>query len=138
MDLDLAGRVVIVTDASAGIGRATVELLAAAKAAPLSLPKALATEFGSRDVRSNVVSPDPTRTRLWDAPGGFADQLAQQFELEREAVIEHFVTEVRSLSLGRIGTPEDGARVIAFLLSPASAQVTGSEYAVDGGARREI
>lgn len=54
---------------------------AAAKAALLSLSKALATEFGSREVRSNVVSPGPTGTRLWDALGGFADQLAEQFGL---------------------------------------------------------
>jgi len=73
-----------------------------------------------------------------EAPGGFTDQLAEQFELERKAAVEHFVTEVRGLSLGRIGTPEEVARVIAFLLSPASAQITGSEYAVDGGALREV
>ncbi len=104
----------------------------------MSVSKALATEFGGRGLRSNVVSPGPTRTRRWDAPGGFADQLAEQFALEREEAIEHFVTEVRGLSLGRLGTPQDVARVIAFLLAPASAQITGSEYAVDGGALHEI
>jgi len=71
-------------------------------------------------------------------PGGFADQLADQYALEPEAAIEHFVNDVRGLSAGRLGTPEDVARVIALLLSPASAQITGSEYAVDGGARHEI
>jgi len=45
---------------------------------------------------------------------------------------------VRGLSLGKLGSPADVARVIAFLLSPSSSQITGSEYAVDGGALREI
>ena len=89
-------------------------------------------------MRSAVVSPGPTRTHLWDAPGGFADQLAEQFGLEREAAIEHFFNDVGGLSLGWLGTPPDVARVVAFLLSPASGQITGSEYAVDGGALREI
>lgn len=136
--LERGGGVVHVASEAAHLPDPPIVDYAAAKAALLSLSKALATEFGSRGVRSNVVSPGPTRTRLWDAPGGFADQLAEQFGLEREAAIEHFATEVRGLALGRLGKPEDVARVIAFLLSPASAQITGSEYAVDGGALREI
>ncbi len=136
--LEHGGAVVHVASEAAHLPDPAIIDYAAAKAALLSVSKALATEFGSRGLRSNVVSPGPTRTRLWDAPGGFADQLAEQFALEREAAIEHFVTEVRGLSLGRLGTPQDVARVIAFLLAPASAQITGSEYAVDGGALREI
>ncbi|MGW2541695.1 SDR family oxidoreductase [Kitasatospora sp. NPDC001574] len=66
---------------------------AAAKTALLSLSKSLAVEFGPRGVRSNVVSPGPTRTRLWDAPGGFAEQLAEGFGLPVEAAVDHFVRE---------------------------------------------
>jgi NAD(P)-dependent dehydrogenase (short-subunit alcohol dehydrogenase family) len=111
---------------------------AAAKAALLAVSKGVALEFGSHGVRSNVVSPGPTRTRLWDAPGGFADQLAGQFGLERDSAIEHFVRDVRGLATGRPGTPEDVARVIAYLASPLSAQVTGSEWSVDGGALPQL
>lgn len=42
----------------------------------LSLSKSLAIEYGPAGIRSNVVSPGPTRTALFDAPGGFAEQLA--------------------------------------------------------------
>ena len=52
------------------------------------------------------------------ADGGFADQLAEQFDLEPQAAIEHLVNDVRGLSLGKLGSPADVARVIAFLLSP--------------------
>jgi NAD(P)-dependent dehydrogenase (short-subunit alcohol dehydrogenase family) len=111
---------------------------AAAKAALLAVSKGLALEFGPHGVRSNVVAPGPTRTRLWDAPGGFADQLAERFGLDREAAIDHFVRDIRGLATGRPGTPEDVARVIAYLASPVSAQVTGSEWSVDGGALPQL
>ncbi|GAB3894221.1 hypothetical protein GCM10027612_45050 [Microbispora bryophytorum subsp. camponoti] len=41
-------------------------------------------------------------------------------------------------ALGRIGTPEEVAGIIAYLLSPLAAQVTGAEWAIDGGALRQL
>lgn len=48
------------------------------------------------------------------------------------------MTELRPLLTRRIGLPEDVARVIAYLVSPAARQVTASEWAVDGGALRQV
>jgi NAD(P)-dependent dehydrogenase (short-subunit alcohol dehydrogenase family) len=103
------------------------------KAAVLSLSKSLANEFGSKGVRSNVVSPGPTRTPPWDAPGGFGDSLAAEYGLDKEAAIDHFAKVTRKLPTGRLGVPRDVAAAVAFLASPISRQVTGAEHTVNGG-----
>jgi NAD(P)-dependent dehydrogenase (short-subunit alcohol dehydrogenase family) len=106
------------------------------KAAMLSLSKALADEFGPHGIRVNAVSPGPTRTPLWDKPGGFADGLAKQFGLDKEAAIEHFARDVRKLPLQRMGTPEEIASVVLFLTSAQASFVTGAEYTANGGSIR--
>ena len=103
------------------------------KAAMINLNKALANEFGPQGIRANIVSPGPTRTPPWDKPGGFGDSLAAEFGLDKEKAIEHFATEVRKLPLRKLGRPEDVAAAVVFLASDLAAQVTGSEYCVNGG-----
>lgn len=133
-----AGSVVHVTSEAGRLGDPSMVDYAVSKTALLMLNKVLTAEFSSRGVRSNVVAPGPTRTRLWDEPGGFADQLAQQLGLPAEEAVDHFVTQIRRLPSGRLGTPADVAGVIAYLLSSRAGQVTGAEWAVDGGALRQI
>ena len=111
---------------------------AAAKAALLSMSKAIAVEFTPRGVRSNIVSPGPTRTALYNAPGGFGDQAAAALGMDKDAAIHYIVTELRPLLTGRIETAAEVARVVAYLVSSLSGQVTGADWAIDGGALLQI
>jgi NAD(P)-dependent dehydrogenase (short-subunit alcohol dehydrogenase family) len=129
------GRGAIVSIAS-DVGRAPDRFFvdySVSKASVLMLSKALSVEFGPKGIRSNCVSPGPTRTPAWDKPGGFADSLAEEYGLDKDAAIDHFAKEVRKLPLGKLGDPIDVARVIAFLASDVSKHVTGADYTVDGG-----
>jgi NAD(P)-dependent dehydrogenase (short-subunit alcohol dehydrogenase family) len=111
---------------------------AAAKLALLALSTSLAIEFSSQGIRSNVVVPGPTRTPLYDRPGGFGDQAAQVWGTDKETAISRMITEIRPLLTGRMGQPDDIAQVVAYLVSPLSQQVTAAEWSVDGGAQRHV
>jgi NAD(P)-dependent dehydrogenase (short-subunit alcohol dehydrogenase family) len=97
------------------------------------LSKTLATEFAAHGIRSNTISPGPTRTTPWEEQGGFMDSYAARFGIDHEAAIERFMREERNIGSGRIGEADDVAAMIVFLASDRAVQITGSDYRVDGG-----
>jgi len=89
---------------------------AASKAGIIGFTKSLAKELGSRNVRANVVAPGYVKTQLTDVlPEEATEAMLQQ------------------TPLGRLGEPEDVARVVRFLASDESSFVTGEVVLVDGG-----
>jgi 3-oxoacyl-[acyl-carrier protein] reductase len=101
------------------------------KAAELSLSRAFADIYAAKGVLINSITPGPVASQLWMAPGGLADQVAQKQGKSREEVIE---STAGGVPIGRFGTEEEIAAVVAFLCSEPASYVAGAAWSVDGGA----
>jgi NAD(P)-dependent dehydrogenase (short-subunit alcohol dehydrogenase family) len=103
-----------------------------AKAALTALGKALAEEFGPAGVRVVTVSPGPTRTAVWEAPGGLGAQLAAAANTGHEEFLA-CAPAAMGMTTGRFTEPDEVAQLIAYLAGPEAANITGSDFVIDGG-----
>lgn len=92
------------------------------KAAVDQLTRVAALDLAPRNVRVNAVNPGVVVTNL-HRRGGMDEARYADF-LERSRATH---------PLGRAGTPEEVAGLIAFLISPAAGWITGETIAIDGG-----
>ncbi|MGW7442306.1 SDR family NAD(P)-dependent oxidoreductase [Kitasatospora sp. NPDC054795] len=118
--LDAAGGGSVVLNASwtphRGLPGAAV--YAATKAAVLSLARTLGSELAGRGIRVNSVSPGYIVTEMFHA--------AVPDPADHEPIRGH-------VPLGRLGTAEDVAQTVVFLLSDRSSYITGQDIVIDGG-----
>lgn len=104
----------------------------AARAGVLNLSRSLADELAKDGIRVNSVCLGLIDTGLWrrrHAASGLSINY-QQWQAELAAD--------RHIPLGRVGTAEEVANVVTFLLSPAASYVTGAAVDVAGGVNRSI
>jgi NAD(P)-dependent dehydrogenase (short-subunit alcohol dehydrogenase family) len=92
----------------------------ATKAALRSFARTWTSDLKQRKIRVNVVSPGPI-----DTPG-----LQELVGIDGNGLAQYYKDRV---PLGRVGYPDDIAKVVAFLGSDESAYITGAELGVDGG-----
>lgn len=102
----------------------------AAKAALLNMSKALSQELAPKGIRINSVSPGQVATDLWLGDRGVAATLGEATGAGVAAVREQAVA---GIPTGRFSTAEEVATLVALLASPRTANVTGSNYLIDGG-----
>lgn len=108
--------IVNLTSATTRVATAGVAPYAAFKGGLDVLTRYMAKEFGERRIRANAVSPGAIRTELG---GGLNDEF--------EALL------AGQTALGRVGEPEDVARVIALLLSEEGRWINAQTIEVAGG-----
>lgn len=111
------GRIVTISSTGTAWPSPGESLYAASKAAVEQLTRVASRELGRRGITVNAVSPGPTDT----------DLLRADVPPEGMAGVAHMT------ALGRIGTPADIASVVALLLSPDAAWLTGQNLRADGG-----
>jgi 3-oxoacyl-[acyl-carrier protein] reductase len=111
-----SGVIVNVGSVIGKVGGAGQANYSASKAGLVGLTKSLARELGSRHIRINAV-----------APGFITTDMTQELKAEYQEAI------VKQIPLGRFGTPEDVARVVAFLCTEDAAYIHGEVLSIDGG-----
>ena len=124
------GRIVNVCSSSGKRPSLSNAAYSVSKAAQLSLSRVFADTYAARGVLVNAVAPGPVETPLWLAGGGLAEQAAAAQGRTREEALEAARSKI---PLGRFGSEEEIAAVVAFLCSEQASNVTGAAWSVDGG-----
>ena len=110
------GRIVNITSVVGHAGNAGQANYCAAKAGVSGMTRSLARELGSRGITVNCVAP------------GFIDtDMTKALEESQKTAL------LGNIPLGRLGTPEDIAAAVSYLVSPAASYVTGTTIHVNGG-----
>jgi 3-oxoacyl-[acyl-carrier protein] reductase len=107
------GRIINISSTSGETGVAGQVNYSAAKSGLIGATRSLAVEVAKRNILVNAVSP------------GFIDT-----DMLKELPIEEVS---KKIPLGRIGTAQEVAEVVAFLCSPGSSYITGQVISVNGG-----
>src|SRR6185437_1203284 len=98
----------------------------AAKAALSNFCKALSKEVGRHGIRVNTISPGPVATDLWLGGGGVAETVAVA------------AAAVADIPTGRFTEPGEVADLVLFLASPRTGNITGADFAIDGGLKTTL
>ncbi len=110
------GRIINISSVAGRYGNPGQANYSASKAGLIGLTKTVAKEFASRGITCNAVTPGIIISDMTDA---LPEDIRRKY--------------LDNIPLGRFGTPEDVANVVAFLSSEESGYVTGQVIDIDGG-----
>jgi NAD(P)-dependent dehydrogenase (short-subunit alcohol dehydrogenase family) len=103
---------------------------AAAKAALSNYSKALSKEVSPKGIRVVRVSPGWVET---EAAVGLIEEFARKSSTDYEGGRKLLMASLGGIPIGRPAKPREVADLVAFLVSPQAAAITGTEYVIDGG-----
>ena len=119
---DGGGSIILNASIASSKGAEALSVYSATKAAIRSFARTWTVELKHRKIRVNAISPGPI-----DTPGFNGLALSEE-------QIEQFKTSIVStMPMGRMGSPDEVAKVVSFLASDDSSFITGIELFVDGG-----
>jgi len=115
------GSIILMASVGSSKGSAVLSVYHAAKAAVRSFARSWSLNLNQRNIRVNAISPGPIDTPFVSRV--LNDQQTENF----------LKNSINSTSIGRMGSPDEVAKVVSFLASDDSSYVTGIELFVDGG-----
>jgi len=124
------GRVVNVSSTAGKRPSALMPEYSVAKAAQLSLSRLYADRCAADGVLVNAICPGPTKSELWVAEGGLAEQSAALAGGDPAAAIERAAS---GRPIKRLAEVDEIAAAIVFLCSERASYVAGAAWSVDGG-----
>lgn len=110
------GRIISISSVVGINGNAGQVHYAASKAGLIGMARSIAREYGSRGINANIV-----------APGYIASDMTSDLNEEIQQKM------LEGIAVGRLGTPQDVAGVVAFLVSNQADYLSGQVIRVDGG-----
>jgi NAD(P)-dependent dehydrogenase (short-subunit alcohol dehydrogenase family) len=125
-----ASAIVTICSVNASLPDPLVIDYSAAKGALLNFCKSLSKELGPKGVRVNAVSPGPVSTGLWLAQDGVAATVAAATGGKADDVAERAAAQSVT---GRFTSPEEVADLVLMLASDRAGNITGANFAIDGG-----
>jgi len=129
------GSIVTISSVNAALPDPLVIDYSAAKAALANFCKALSKEVGPHGVRVNTISPGPVATDLWLGSGGVAETVAEAAGSTSDAVATAAVADIPTR---RFTEPGEVADLVLFLASPRTGNITGADFAIDGGLKTTL
>jgi NAD(P)-dependent dehydrogenase (short-subunit alcohol dehydrogenase family) len=118
--IDSGGGALVLTSSASGVmGVAGGAAYCASKHGILGLMKSAAADLAPHGIRVNAVCPGIIDTPMFGALHGQTDILTQYFGV--------------STAIGRVGSPEEVAQVVSFLLSDDASYITATTLPIDGG-----
>lgn len=119
-----AGAIVNTGSTASLTGYATLSAYCAAKHGVLGLTRSVARELAKIPIRVNCICPGPIDTPMMR-------EIERGLDAEHpEAIREAFE---KTTAMGRYGSPEEIAKLVAYLFSDDAAYVTGAAISIDGG-----
>jgi NAD(P)-dependent dehydrogenase (short-subunit alcohol dehydrogenase family) len=125
-----SGAIVMTCSVNARLPDPAVLDYSAAKAALAGFAKALSKEVGPHGIRVNTVSPGPVATDLWLGSDGVAATVSHATGAKPDDVQSQAAAQSVT---GRFSQPAEVADLILYLASDQAANITGSDFTIDGG-----